>query len=190
MSNISIIDTGYPNISNEGTQESTANRANSGSAITLKCNEISYERGVGTDSNTVLGRYYSDFDDGVAGNPVNHASNETPKINLSGVFDRKTAADMNLILELDKLCTTKGIKLIYYNDTCEFYKKHKKDISDLLKDALSNYGGKSTPLDIFGDKWDHQDPFCLDAENQNLLAWFAFEETARQFAADRLNIVF
>ena len=123
MSNISIIDTGYPNISNEGTQESTANRANSGSAITLKCNEISYERGVGTDSNTVLGRYYSDFDDGVAGNPVNHASNETPKITLSGVFDRKTAADMNLILELDKLCTTKGIKLIYYNDTTDGYRE-------------------------------------------------------------------
>ena len=78
-------------------------------------------------------------------------------------------------------------ELIYYNDTCKFYKKHKKDISDLLKDTLSNYGRKATPLDIFGGKWDTKDPLCLDGENQNLLAWFAFEETSRQFA-DSLEI--
>ena len=78
-------------------------------------------------------------------------------------------------------------ELIYYNDTCKFYEKHKKDISDLLKDTLSNYMEKSTRLDIFGDKWDIMDPLCLDGENQNLLAWFAFEETSRQFA-DSLNI--
>lgn len=68
--------------------------------------------------------------------------------------------------------------LIYYTDTIKFYKKHKTEINELLKDCLFNYGSNS-PADLFGDKWDKDDPLCQDEANQNLLAWFGFEEAAR-----------
>jgi hypothetical protein len=32
---------------------------------------------------------------------------------------------------------------------------------------------------LFGKKWDAEDSLCLSQNNQNLMAWFALEETAR-----------
>jgi len=71
--------------------------------------------------------------------------------------------------------------LVYYNDTMKFYKTHKKEINDLLKQNLMETGFTS-PIDLFGDKWDSDDLFAEDTQNQNLLAWFGFEETARNLA--------
>jgi hypothetical protein len=66
--------------------------------------------------------------------------------------------------------------LICYADTGAFFKKYKKEISVLLKEAVENCG----PVDlVFGDKWDKEDPLAYEYQNQNLLAWFGFEETAR-----------
>jgi len=64
--------------------------------------------------------------------------------------------------------------LIYYTDTAKFYKKYKDEISKLLAEYDAN------PQDLFGSKWDPEDPLALDTMNQNLLAWFGFEETARR----------
>ena len=63
--------------------------------------------------------------------------------------------------------------LIYYSDTVKFYKKHRGDISALLAEAI--------------DSWDELDPLADDTQNQNLLAWFGFEETARQIA-DQIGV--
>jgi len=71
--------------------------------------------------------------------------------------------------------------LIYYNDTVKFYKAHKKEIKTLLVDMLAETG-YTDPIGLFGDKWDKADPFADDTNNQNLLAWFGFEETARRLA--------
>lgn len=71
--------------------------------------------------------------------------------------------------------------LIYYNDTVKFYKRHKTEINTLLKDMLSETGYTS-PSELFGEKWDKEDIFAEEQQNQNLLAWFGFEETARQLA--------
>ena len=71
--------------------------------------------------------------------------------------------------------------LIYYNDTVKFYKAHKKEIKALLADTLAETG-YTDPVGLFGDKWDKTDPFADDTYNQNLLAWFGFEETARRLA--------
>ena len=68
-------------------------------------------------------------------------------------------------------------ELIYYSDTLAFYKKFKREISDLLSELLENTG--ESPSEIFRG-WDDSDPLALDTQNQNLLAWFAFEETARE----------
>jgi hypothetical protein len=73
--------------------------------------------------------------------------------------------------------------LIYYNDTVKFYKAHKKEIKTLLVDTLAETGYTDL-IGLFGDKWDKTDPFADDTHNQNLLAWFGFEETAMRLARD------
>lgn len=70
--------------------------------------------------------------------------------------------------------------LIYYTDTVEFYKKHAKEIDAMLARTCDDTG--CTPSKLFGDKWDSDDPMARDTHNQNLLAWFGFEETARSIA--------
>lgn len=74
-------------------------------------------------------------------------------------------------------------ELIYYKDTTEFYSKYKKEISALLNETLSETGCDS-PAELFGNKWDEEDPLAIEDHNKNLLAWFGFEETCRQIAND------
>lgn len=66
--------------------------------------------------------------------------------------------------------------LLYYKDTCDFYRRHEDEIWNLIVDTQENLG--------------YMDPFSFlamlnGAKNvrdvttfKNLLAWFAFEETA------------
>ncbi len=74
-------------------------------------------------------------------------------------------------------------KLIYYSDTVRFYKKHKEEINSLLYDAM-NGTGLYSPSELFGDKWDKEDPLAQDTYNQNFLAWFGFEETLRNIGCN------
>ena len=69
-------------------------------------------------------------------------------------------------------------QLIYYTDTTKFFKKHKSDILAILKNSLFETGFNS-PIELFGLKWDESDIFCEETQNQNLLAWFGYEETLR-----------
>jgi len=71
--------------------------------------------------------------------------------------------------------------LVYYDDTKAWFKKYNSDISILLKDTMYELGANS-PSQVFGKKWDETDPFANDTNNQNLLAWFSFEETTREIA--------
>lgn len=66
--------------------------------------------------------------------------------------------------------------LIYYTDTVAFYKRHQQEIDAMLYGLCQDTG--SNPWELFGDKWDDEDPFARDVYNQNLLSWFGFEETA------------
>ena len=67
--------------------------------------------------------------------------------------------------------------LIYYTDTRAFYLKHEVEISALVSELLSDFG---MPLHEVFRGWDQADPFANDTSNQNLLAWFAFEDTAQR----------
>ena len=69
--------------------------------------------------------------------------------------------------------------LIYYSDTVRFYKQYRQEIDDLLYEEMDGTGLYS-PTELFGDKWDKEDPLGRDDYNQNLLAWFGFEETLRK----------
>lgn len=70
--------------------------------------------------------------------------------------------------------------LVYFADTTRFFARHRSDISALLARAIEDSG--ETPEAIFGDKWDRLDPLAQEKSNQNLLAWFGFEEAARDLA--------
>lgn len=69
--------------------------------------------------------------------------------------------------------------LIYYADTVKYYEDHKDEINEMLYEVMSECG-MYNPRELFGDKWDDEDPLCLDTYNKNLLAWMGFEETLRK----------
>lgn len=73
-------------------------------------------------------------------------------------------------------------KLIYYSDTLPFYRTHKIEIAKILAELCDEIDGG--PVNLFGDKWYTDDPLALETQNQNLLAWFGFEETARHLMED------
>lgn len=69
--------------------------------------------------------------------------------------------------------------LIYCTDTLAFYEKHKSQINGILSSQLLDM--RTTDLvDIFGKKWEQDDPLALDTLNQNLLAWWGFETAAHE----------
>ena len=69
-------------------------------------------------------------------------------------------------------------ELIYYTDTVKFYNKYQREIDQMLQEMLDNCGCSISEL--FGSNWDDSDPLARDKFNQNLLAWFGFEEMARR----------
>jgi hypothetical protein len=71
--------------------------------------------------------------------------------------------------------------LVYYTDTLKFFATHRREISAMLTEAMQNYGGNVKS--VFGEKWDDSDPLAQETQNRNLLAWFGFEETARNLAS-------
>ncbi len=72
-------------------------------------------------------------------------------------------------------------ELIYTADCVAFYRKHKKDIQKLVTELMSECGTDSMK-GLFGCKFEAEDPFCEEDENQNLLAWFGFEEALKTLA--------
>ena len=68
--------------------------------------------------------------------------------------------------------------LVYYKDTTAFYRRHKREISRMVSELVSDFG---MPIHEVFRGWDQADTFAEETSNQNLLAWFAFEEVARQF---------
>lgn len=73
--------------------------------------------------------------------------------------------------------------LIYYNQTTAYYEENKDEINKLLYETMDECGIYD-PSQLFGDKWDKEDPLAIDVTNQNLLAWFGFEETMRNVARE------
>ena len=69
--------------------------------------------------------------------------------------------------------------LIWYSDTVRFYKQYKSEIDEMLYQLMYETGIYSLP-ELFGDKWDKEDPLGNSDFNMNLLAWFGFEETLRK----------
>lgn len=66
-------------------------------------------------------------------------------------------------------------ELIYTIDCVKFYNRFKKEINSLLYELLDEIG--CTLPELLKD-FDKRDSLALEDYNQNLLAWFGFEETA------------
>ena len=68
--------------------------------------------------------------------------------------------------------------LIYNSDTVAFYQKHQSEIDHLLSELID---GTGETIDALFERagWDKSDPLARDTTNQNILAWFGFEEMAR-----------
>ena len=69
-------------------------------------------------------------------------------------------------------------ELIYYSDTTKFFTTYRKEIASLVYDLMVGTGLFSMK-ELFDKKYDETDPLIRDITNQNLLAWFGFEETLR-----------
>ena len=67
--------------------------------------------------------------------------------------------------------------LVFYEQTKRFYETYKHEINELI--YKSDYTDLS---DLLGGDWDKRDPLALEEDNQNLLAWFGFEETITNIA--------
>ena len=85
----------------------------------------------------------------------------------------------DIFLSVMKFGCKSGIcrDLIYYGQTKRFYETFKFEINELI--YKSDYDNLA---DLFGSDWDIHDPLALEEDNQNLLAWFAFEETITNIA--------
>lgn len=70
-------------------------------------------------------------------------------------------------------------RLISYHDIFLFYRKHRRDIGDVIIECIRQ-GVLNSPSDL--KDWDMEDPFALDINNQTLLTWYTFEAAARQLA--------
>ena len=68
--------------------------------------------------------------------------------------------------------------LIYYDDTNKFYDENKEEINEILADVINGTG--LSMEELFGDKFDKDDPLVIDYSNKNLLEWFGFEETSNR----------
>jgi len=74
--------------------------------------------------------------------------------------------------------------LISFADTCEYYNRHKAIINEYLIDLIDNTGLR---VDELFPRWNTLDPLALDIQNQNLLAWFGFEESCNRLISRRGN---
>ena len=66
--------------------------------------------------------------------------------------------------------------LIYYHDTEAFFREHTPEINNLLSRTILE-GGYISPKEFLSG-FDAEDPLCLETQNRNLLAWFAYEAVA------------
>ncbi len=109
MGTITIQDTGYIKPTNEGTQASSGNRANSGTAISLKTAEFvpSLKRNISNEpelaSNTP--------------SEVNQGSLENMQFRLTCKLKTNDDTDMGNVQHLLDMITTNGYKLMWYDYT-------------------------------------------------------------------------
>ena len=73
------------------------------------------------------------------------------------------------------------IELWWTSDILTFYRHHQHDIEKLLIQDMQDLGVKEIS-GVFGERWDHNDPFARDKDNRFILAYYGFDRTIQFFA--------
>ena len=73
--------------------------------------------------------------------------------------------------------------LSYSNDRVAFFEDHKLEINELLIKTLLDCSF-SSPFELFGEKFDNEDPQILKETNQNLLVSFSIDEITKELYRD------
>jgi hypothetical protein len=111
---------------------------------------------------------------------INDVLNDAKSNGYFGNFTEKLKSRINDIQYGG--CSSGTVSMmIYYSDTVKFYKTYRNEIEELLKDTMQEIGYKNLN-EMFGDKWDSGDMFCMEVNNRNLLAWFAYEEITNKLS--------
>lgn len=77
-------------------------------------------------------------------------------------------------------CANEGVeKLTWNSEGNNFYEEYQEEINELLADDFINIGTRDM-VQLFGDSWNEFDPLALADTNQNLLAWYGYEEVAHK----------
>ena len=110
---------------------------------------------------------------------VNDVLQDAKNNGYNGNFNEKLQGRINDIQHGG--CSSGTVSmLIYYTDTVKFFKTYRNEIEKLLKELMQDTGYSITEL--FGDKFNKEDIFCREEQNQNLLAWFAYEEIVNKLS--------
>lgn len=142
--NILILDTGYIKPTNEGTQASAGNRANSGTAITLKTAEFTPSLTRNFQTNPEIGSN--------SPSEINKGSLENMKFRLTCKLDSGSDTDMALVQHLLALVYTNGYKLMWYDYTSASAEKNNGQLiyeialNSLFGDQITN--GEKTAFSI------------------------------------------
>lgn len=106
MGSYKLYDTGYANTSASGTQNT---RAASGSAVTINVESISYNSSANIDAQENPGTYEN--------SETNYMSVRNPVYTINVRLNRKDSGYETLLVNLNDMRTTKGLKLFYYDNT-------------------------------------------------------------------------
>jgi len=112
---------------------------------------------------------------------LKESNNELEKYCINDLLEHETEEEITSYINdlLQHGCVSGMVgALIYYNDTVKFYKQYNSEINELLYETLQETGLSINEL--FGDKFYSDDPLVIDQMNQNLLAWFGYEEMIRK----------
>jgi hypothetical protein len=135
---LKIIDSGWLSSTRTGTQEVAANRANSGTAMTLKSASIGLSGKALLDNSPIPASF--------ADSPVNNNGYENDMLNISLIIDKSDNSEYDDLVEINKLKKTKGVKLLYPSVLTDT----KKSLIELLGSTTTQFNdnevGASTPV--------------------------------------------
>jgi hypothetical protein len=147
MGQYAILDTGYANKTNTGTQETMAN---SGTAITF--DSFSLDLNVSNNNSTQAnpGRYEAA--------ETNYVSFGNAGFVLQGLVDRTSADYETLVTNCNALRKTKGLKLLYYNSSTDGYKSMVNSLGTATHGSLQVDGTIKSVLCRVGSFTIKEDP--------------------------------
>jgi hypothetical protein len=113
---------------------------------------------------------------------INQETDELKKSVLADLLDIEEEDRSNYLEDVLQYGCQSGMvhKLIYYDDTCQFYNQFGEQIWELLTKQAEQLG-HANAVEMIGTFNGAKDVYTNE-QFKNLLAWFAYEETARQIA--------